>query len=135
MTKIIIDPYAKGSQLVGIIPSVIPKYYKLQCVSHDVHMPPGVLKHLRKRGHWDDFMAHYQDIPEMISHPDYAGQNPKEPESIELYKVMDDHVLLAIKMNPQNGLFLGSFYILNNGVEKIKRRLRVGRIYPYSFFV
>lgn len=97
-------------------------------------MPPGVLKHLQKRGHWDDFLRYYQDIPDMIANPDYAGQNPKEPGTVELYKVMSDHCLLAIKLNPDTGLFLGSFYKMDNGAEKIKKRLRTGRIHPFIFF-
>ena len=70
----------------------------------------------------------------MIANPDYGGQNPKEKETVELYKVVSDHVLLAIKTSPSTGLFLGSFYILDNGIDKINKRLRVGRIHPFSFF-
>jgi hypothetical protein len=134
MIKITINPHATDTQLVGIIPEAITKYYCISCSSYEVHMPPGVLKHLKRRGHWDDFIAYYQDIPAIISKPDYAGQNPKEPDTVELYKVMSDHVLLAIKMNPDTGLFLGSFYTLDNGAKKIEGRLRTGRIHPFSFF-
>lgn len=97
-------------------------------------MPPGVLKHLKKQGHWNDFLKYHADIPAMIAKPDYAGQNPKEPDSIELYKVVSDHVLMAIKMNPANSLFLGSFYELKNGAQKIQGRLVTGRIHPFSYF-
>ncbi|KXH86914.1 hypothetical protein AU377_13730 [Sporosarcina sp. HYO08] len=97
-------------------------------------MPPGVLKHLKKRGHWGDFERYYHEIPRMIAEPDYAGQNPKEPNSVELYKILSDHVILPIKLNIETGLFLSSFYTLDNGVEKIQKRLRTGRIYPFSFF-
>lgn len=134
MGKIIIDPYSKRYQLVGVIPECIIKHYGLQCNSYEVHMAPGLLKHLKKRGHWDDFLLYYQEIPDMISNPDYAGQNPKEPNSVELYKMVDEYVLIAIKMNPETGLFLGSFYELDNGPEKIKKRLRSRRIYEFSFF-
>jgi hypothetical protein len=133
--EIKVDPNSKETQLVGILPEVLTKYYGLVCESHEVYMPPGVLKHLKKRRHWDDFIKYYNDIPDMISQPDYAGQNPKEPNTVELYKVLADRVLIAIKMNPANGLFLGSFYVLDNGEEKIKGRLRTKRIYPFSFFV
>ena len=70
----------------------------------------------------------------MISNPDYAGQNPKEAQSIELYKVMGDYILIAIKVHPSSGLFLGSFYTLNNGENKIQKRLNIGRIHPFSHF-
>lgn len=131
---IIIDPHATVTQIVGHVPSVVVNYYSIPCTGYEVYMPPGVLKHLQRRGHWDDFLQYYPDIPHIISTPDYAGQNPKEPGTIELYKIMSDHVLLAIKMNPNTGLFLGSFYTLDNGASKIQKRLRTGRIFPFSHF-
>lgn len=134
MEKIIIDPYATDTQLVGIIPGKITSYYSVVCKSHEVYMPPGVLKHLYKRGHWNDFITYHQDIPHMISNPDYAGQNPKELNSVELYKVVNDHVLIAIKLNPSSQLFMGTFFVLKNGQNKIQGRLKTGRIYPFSFF-
>ncbi|MDP4085785.1 MAG: plasmid-related protein [Bacillota bacterium] len=135
MTNIVINPYAISTQLVGIIPEAVVKYYCINCSSYEVFMPPGVLKHLKKHDHWDDFLQYHTDIPNMIAVPDYAGQNPKEPGTIELYKVMSEHILIAIKMNPNSGLFLGSFYKLDNGAQKIQKRLRTGRIHPFSFFV
>lgn len=132
--EIKINPYSQDTQLVGIIPQCITSYYAISCNSYKVYMPPGVLKHLKRRDHWEDFLAYYQDIPTMISEPDYAGQNPKEPNSVELYKVMGDHILLAIKLNPSTELFLGSFYTLNNGESKIEARLKIGRIFPFSDF-
>jgi hypothetical protein len=134
MSKIIINPYATDTQLVGVIPGVLIKHYCITCSSYEVFMPPGVLKHLRKHRHWAEFMTYHQDIPDMIANPDYAGQNPKEPGSVELYKVVSDHILIAIKMSPDVGLFLSSFYNLNNGPDKIQKRLRVGRIHPFSYF-
>lgn len=134
MINITINPNATDTQMVGVIPKSIVNHYSLNCSSYEVYMPPGVLKHLKKRGHWQDFMQYYQDIPDIIANPDYAGQNPKEPNTVELYKVMTDHVLLAIKMDPNTGLFLGSFYTLDNGPDKIQKRLRNGRIHPFSFF-
>lgn len=129
-----VNPNSTVTQLVGIVPECIVKHYGIQCNDYEVHMPPGVLKHLKKRGHWQDFMAYHQDLPDMIANPDYAGQNPKEPDSVELYKVLGDHILIAIKLNPSSGLFLGSFYTLDNGASKIQKRLRTGRIHPFSFF-
>lgn len=129
-----IKPDSSVTQLVGIVPKCIIKYYGIQCNSFEVYMPPGVLKHLKKRGHWQDFLTYHQDLPNMIANPDYAGQNPKEPDSVELYKILGDHILIAIKFNTSSGLFLGSFYSLDNGADKIQKRLRVGRIYPFSFF-
>lgn len=131
---IIVNPNATNTQLVGIIPECVINHYSIQCASLEVYMPPGVMKHLKKRGHWNDFLIHHQDIPNMIANPDYAGQNPKEPNTVELYKVIGDHIILPTKLNAASGLFLSSFYILDNGADKIQKRLRAGRIHPFSFF-
>lgn len=132
--SIIINPYSIETQLIGVIPKDVINYYSIQCASYEVYMPPGVLKHLKKRGHWEDFIKYHSHIPDMIANPDYAGQNPKEPNTIELYKVISDYVLLPIKLNVETGLFLSSFYILDNGPDKVQKRLRVDRIHPFSFF-
>lgn len=134
MTDIIINPYATTTQLVGHIPIAVPNYYGISCHSYEVIMPPGVLKHLKKQNHWNEFLIYYKDIPYIISNPDYAGQNPKEPNSVELYKFLGDHILIAIKLNPKSRLFLGTFYELDNGHKKIQGRLKNKRIYPFSFF-
>lgn len=64
MSKIIVNPYAT----IQII-----NYYSLQCISYEVHLPPGVLKHVKKQGHWEDFITYHQDLPNMISNPGNAG--------------------------------------------------------------
>ncbi|WP_343754342.1 plasmid-related protein [Lentibacillus halophilus] len=134
MSYIKINPHATESQLVGIIPKVIVKYYGIKCSSYEVYLPPGVLKHLKKRGHWDDFIKYHENLPNMISSPDYAGQNPDEPDSVELYSIMGDRILIAIKLKPSTDLFLGTFFILKNGDKKIQGRLNTGRIHPFSSF-
>ncbi|GAB4074727.1 hypothetical protein GCM10028778_22300 [Barrientosiimonas marina] len=132
MTEIHIDPYATASQLVGKVPEVIMKHYEIPCSSYNVYMTPGFLKHLKKRNHWDIFMTYYQEIPSMIANPDYVGQNPKEPNSIELYKALGDFLLVPVKLNTSSYLYLSSFYGLDNGASKIEKRLRTGRIRPFS---
>lgn len=134
LMTIIIDPNSTNLQLIGTIPQCLIDYYSINCNSLNVYMQPGVLKHLKKRGHWRDFMTYYQHIPDIISNPDYAGQNPKEHGTIEIYKVLSDHVILPVKLNNDSGLFMSSFYILDNGANKIEKRLRSGRINPFSFF-
>lgn len=135
MPKIIkVNPYAIETQLVGIIPESIINYYSIECSNLNVYMPPGVLKHLKKRRHWNDFVKYHQYIPNMIANPDYVGQNPNKPNTLELYKVMNGHILLPIKLNTVTGLFLSSFYRLNNGPNIILQRFRNGRIHPFPFF-
>lgn len=67
----------------------------------------------------------------MLKNSDYVGQNPKEPNSIELYKQIG-YVLIADKLDPSGYLYLSSMYELNNGEHKIKARLKSGRIVPFT---
>lgn len=129
-----IDPNNNETQIIGLVPQCIIDHYSLQCASPEVYLPPGVLKHLKKRGHWNDFLTYHEQIPSMISLPDYVGQNPKEPNTIEIYKIITDHLILPIKLNESDGLFMSSFYVLDNGISKIEKRLRNTRIHPFSFF-
>ncbi len=130
-----IDLTSRETQVIGLVPQCIIDYYSLTCASPEVYLPPGVLKHLKKHGHWNDFIKYYKEIPKMITSPDYVGQNPKEPNTIEMYKVISDHVILPIKLNKADGLFMSSFYILDNGANKITKRLRTGRLHPYAYFI
>lgn len=127
-----IDPNSQQVQTVGRLPDSIIKNYNLSCPSNEVLMYPGVIKHLKKRDHYSMFLTYHEQIPDIITSPDYVGQNPKEPNSIELYKVLDDHLLIAIKLDPQGYFFLSSFYDLNNGEHKIQKRLASGRIVEFS---
>lgn len=90
----------------------------------------GVIKHVQRR-HPGIIEKYYMDIPHMITTPDYIGNNPKEPFSIELYKYITDTLLLAIKLDPSGYLFISSLYDLNNSSVKIQKRLRSGRIVAF----
>lgn len=127
-----INPKATDVQCIGVIPEVITKTYNLNCPSNEVLMYPGVIKHIRKSKHESTFLKHYDKIPDIISNPDYVGQNPKEPNSVELYKFINEYLLVAIKLDPSGYFFLSSFYDLNNGQYKIQSRLNSGRIVPFS---
>jgi hypothetical protein len=48
----------------------------------------------------------------MIANPDYAEKNPKEPNTVELYKVVNDHLILPIKLNEKKR---SQFFWIRNG--------------------
>ncbi len=130
--EIIIDPDCKTRQIAGYIDN--EKIYQLIGVwfhTIEVEMYPGFIKHCKKK-HPGIFEKYYQLIPEIIFNPDYIGKNPKETKSIEMYKRVDETLLLAIKLDPHGYLYLSSFYELNNAEFKIQKRLRKGRIVPYK---
>lgn len=130
-----IDKFDENSSdplLVGQID--IEKVKKLTGIvfkEQKVFIYPGAVKHIKKKHSlvWDQ---HKQELPSLLSSPDYIGKNPKVPNSIELYKLVGDHLLLAIKLDPSGYLFVSSFYDLDNAEYKIKKRLASGRIQPYK---
>jgi hypothetical protein len=98
----------------------------------EVHMYPGAIKHAKKR-HPGIIEQYGHLIPDIISNPDYIGQNPKETvPSLELIKLINPHLILAIKLDPSGYLFVGTFFDLKNGPEKVKKRLTSGRLKPYT---
>jgi len=102
----------------------------VQLPSSEVLIYPGAIKHIKKR-HPGVFEQYGELIPSIVTSPDYVGENPSEPGSVELYKVVNDHLLLAVKCDPTGYLFVSSLYTLNNGAYKIQKRLASGRIIPY----
>lgn len=118
-------------QLVGQLD--IDKIHNLTGVllsKNGVYIYPGAIKHIKRR-HPGVFEKYGDLIPDIITTPDYVGKNPSEPNSVELYKIVEDHLLLAIKCDPKGYTYVSSLYSLNNGPYKIQKRLKSGRIIPY----
>lgn len=133
MTTYSINPQATDRQLVGELDCTnIQRLINVNIPndSRYVWLYPGFIKHVKRR-HPGMFESHYHLIPSIIKSPDYIGKNPKEPNSIELYKQVD-YFLLAIKVDPTGYSFVASFYDLHNGPHKIQKRLESGRIVPYT---
>ncbi|MDQ0418916.1 hypothetical protein J2Z48_003121 [Croceifilum oryzae] len=125
----IVDPDSKDIQIVGSIPICIAEHFEIIC-DLEVKMYPGSIKHLKKR-HPGIFEQYFSMIPNIIGNPDYVGRNPTEPHSIELYKMISDCMLIAIKLDPSGYLYLASMYDLNNPHTKISKRLKSGRIVSF----
>ncbi|PAD72875.1 hypothetical protein [Paenibacillus campinasensis] len=124
--------HSKEIQTVGKLDiEAIDKLTGIRFPESEVKMYPGAIKHILKK-HPGILEKHGHLIPNMISNPDYIGQNPKVPDSIELIKVINPHLLLAIKLDPTGYLFLSSFYELDNGEVKVSKRLGSGRLVPYK---
>lgn len=112
-------PIQKINELLGTsFPDMEVRYYR------------GFIKHVQKHhpGIWESY-GHL--LPDILATPDYVGQNPKEPQSIELYKEMTPDLLLAVKIDPSGYYYCSSLYDLKNGKAKIEKRLNAGRIKPF----
>lgn len=127
-----VDPNATDRQIVGMLD--IAKINSILGTSFtnsgEVWMYPGLKKHVMKE-HAGIFEAYHQYLPSIIASPDYIGQNPSVPNSVELVKRISDTILLAIKLDPTGYLFVSSFYDLKNAQVKIQKRLNSGRLKPY----
>ena len=127
-----IDINATTIQIVGELNiEAVKKLIGIEFPDGKVYMYPGAIKHIKKR-HNGLIEQYGHLIPVIIANPDYVGQNPKEPNSVELVKVITEHFLVAIKLDPSGYLFLSSFYDLDNGPYKVQARLRSGRLKPYK---
>lgn len=134
MSSYSIDPNSTEVLVIGMLSDKLVNKYELSCSTNEVYLYPGVIKHLKKRGkdRYSLFLQSHPHLSNIISNPDYVGQNPKEPNSIELYKQLGDHILVAIKLDPRGYLYMSTFYDLHNSSHKIKKRIRSGRIVHYD---
>lgn len=112
-------------QVIGILDQKYIDMANSDITSGEVQMYPGAIKHIKKN-HPDNFEKYFQSIPEIIKNPDYVGQNPKEKNSIELVKVIDGEVLVAVKLDPSGYLYFSSMYLLTP--SKVPKRLKSGRL-------
>lgn len=95
----------------------------------DIYQSDGLIIHIKKRH--PGLEKYMSDIPDIIKNPDYIGVNPKETDSIELIKILDDNILVAIKLDKNdNHLFVASLYNISN--SKLQNRLNSGRIKEYK---
>ena len=91
----------------------------------NILMYPGVIKHIKKN-HPQEFLKYFSQIPNIIESPDYVGIHPGEPNSIEFVKVLDNNMLIAIKLSPKGYLYLSSMYMVSQ--TKVSKRLKSGRL-------
>ena len=94
-----------------------------------IYISDGFSVHIQKRH--PKYVKYIARISEIISSPDYIGCNPKEPDSIELIKIFDENIQLAIKLDKKQGyLYVASLYDVKQ--SKIDRRLTSGRLKKYD---
>lgn len=91
----------------------------------DIFQSVGLEIHIKK--HHPKEVANISLIPEIISNPDYVGTHPREPDSIELVKVLSKNVMVCIKLDSRNGyLYVASVFEISN--SKLANRVSSGRL-------
>ena len=118
---------ANQLQKVGEYSGQYNDVLKLELPTVSIYVSDGLKKHMLKRGH-SNCEKYIENIPDIISTPDYIGKNPKEPNSIELVKVYtDDNVQIGIKLDiSENYLYVATMFEVKQA--KIERRLNSGRL-------
>ncbi|MCH4827514.1 plasmid-related protein [Planococcus halocryophilus] len=123
---------SSGRLVVGKINrEKITKLTGVTFIEEEVFIYPGAIKHIN-RNHPLVWNQYKDELPSILLNPDYIGQNPKVPNSVELYKFISNYLLLAIKLDPSGYVFVSSFYVLDNAEYKIKKRLASGRVQVYE---
>ena len=96
---------------------------KLPC--GDIFQSAGLYKHIIKR-HPNE-LGNIEHIPSIIASPDYIGKNPKEKNSVELVKKINNNVQVCIKLDTDRDyLYVSSVYEISE--SKVKNRLESGRL-------
>lgn len=94
----------------------------------DIYQSVGLAAHVQK--HHPAEIGNLALIPAVISSPDYVGHNPREPDSIELVKVLSGNVMVCVKLDKsKNYLYVASVYSITNA--KLQNRLQTGRLKAY----
>lgn len=90
-----------------------------------VYQSEGLRIHVQKRH--PECLSCLDLVPQIIAAPDYVGRHPRESNSIELVKVIDQNIMVCIKLDIENDyLFVASVYEISNG--KLNNRLNSGRL-------
>ena len=93
-----------------------------------IYQSSGLVAHVAK--HHPDEVYLLDMVPQIIKEPDFIGQHPKEPYSIELVKTVDKNVMVCIKLDQMHDyIFVASVFSISNA--KLKKRIDSGRLILY----
>lgn len=72
------------------------------------------IEHIKSR-HPYEFEAYFQNIEEIIAHPDYVGQNPsdKSISFVKTYQLDTEYIRVAVRITPKGIPFAKSLHLLS----------------------
>lgn len=92
-----------------------------------IYQSTGLRRHVQKRHPAE--LKTLDRIPEILAAPDYIGQNPNEPNTVEFVKRMGRHVMVCVKLDTERQyLYVASIFPITDG--KLRNRLNSGRLKP-----
>ena len=91
-----------------------------------IYQSQGLIKHIKNHQH-RDMIPYMSLIPYILANPDYIGTHPNTPDSMEYVKIIQDNILVAVKLDHNSGqLYVSSMYSITQG--KLNNRIRSGRL-------
>lgn len=94
-----------------------------------IYQSEGLIRHIKKRH--PDYVAKMDLIPDIIANPDYIGKPPAKSGSIEIVKIYDEALLVAVTLDIQDEyLYVASLYPIS--MAKVARREKSGRIVKFE---
>lgn len=89
------------------------------------------LEHIEKHRSdfaYGDFEKYIEDIPEIISKPDYIGVSPKN-SSIQFIKCYSDNVLIAVRVATEGKMSFRTMYpITDSQLADYKKKNKIWRV-------
>ncbi len=91
-----------------------------------IYQSTGLKKHIAKRH--PDCLLYLDDLPSIISSPDYIGVNPNEnTKNFELVKTISQNIQVGIKLDIKNDyLYVATLHTITEG--KLQHGLSNGRL-------
>lgn len=113
------------------VSSEIKKKLNIETDIENIIVSKGLKAHILKSRH-ENILKYFSELENIVNNPDYIGVNPREKGiSLEYIKVLDDNVLLAIKLDTKrNYFYTASMYEVTD--SKLKSMLKSGRIKKYN---
>lgn len=116
-----IENLNKGAYCVGRLNNKAIKLLNLNLKEADILFSNDkieyTIKHQQDYKNYDDYKRLTELTPDIIENPDYLALHPNG-KSIEYIKIIDEIMIVAIRIKPQGALWVKSVYPISR--EKIK---------------
>ncbi|MGL4344228.1 MAG: PBECR2 nuclease fold domain-containing protein [Cellulosilyticaceae bacterium] len=123
--KIIVQLNNYLTQEVGVLRPEIVTLLDIVVNEPSIVLYPGTIGHIKRR-HYRAYRQYLTKIPDIIANPDYVGMSVSEERCIELVKKYDEYIMVAIKWDQNDRLFISSMYMMDD--DRIDNRVAYGKL-------